>query len=281
MRGLAWGPEDGARVLALHGWLDNAASFAPLAQALPPGLRLVAPDLPGHGRSDPRGAGAGYHDVELVADALAIADALGWPRFALLGHSLGAKIASLVAGTEPSRVRSLVLLEGLGPARVPPEAAPHRLARYARLRDRWTARPRRPEADLDALVARQVASGVGLSGAAARRLAERGTEAVHGGVRTTTDPRLQVFSPAAFSEAEVDAFLRRVACPVLLVRATRGYGFEPETLVAQRAAIATLEEQVLEGGHYLHMDAPAAVATAIGARLHASPDEEAAGAGPG
>ena len=38
------------RVLALHGWLDNAASFLPLAARLP-ALDLVMLDLPGHGRS--------------------------------------------------------------------------------------------------------------------------------------------------------------------------------------------------------------------------------------
>ena len=46
---LGWRQAGLPRVLALHGWLDNAASFAPLAPLLH-GLDLVALDLPGHGR---------------------------------------------------------------------------------------------------------------------------------------------------------------------------------------------------------------------------------------
>ena len=50
LRVLTWGEEDAPPVLALHGWLDNAASFIPLAAHLD-GIRLVAIDAPGHGRS--------------------------------------------------------------------------------------------------------------------------------------------------------------------------------------------------------------------------------------
>lgn len=45
-----WGAEDGIPILALHGWLDNAASFERLAPMLD-GCFVVAPDLIGHGRS--------------------------------------------------------------------------------------------------------------------------------------------------------------------------------------------------------------------------------------
>ncbi|MEZ5601350.1 MAG: alpha/beta fold hydrolase [Candidatus Competibacteraceae bacterium] len=82
----AWGPLDGVPVLALHGWLDNAASFDALAPLLP-NTRLVALDLTGHGRSEHRPAGVHYHFVDFIPDVVAAADALGWNRFALLGHS--------------------------------------------------------------------------------------------------------------------------------------------------------------------------------------------------
>ena len=49
LRGLAWSNPGAPRVLALHGWLDNAASFIPLAPYLA-GFDLIALDLPGHGQ---------------------------------------------------------------------------------------------------------------------------------------------------------------------------------------------------------------------------------------
>lgn len=53
-----FGPQDGLPV-ALHGWLDNANSFARLAPKLK-GLRILALDMAGHGHSDHRPPGAGY-----------------------------------------------------------------------------------------------------------------------------------------------------------------------------------------------------------------------------
>ncbi len=109
-----WGDPDGEPVLAIHGWLDNAASFDTLAPMLP-GLHLVAIDLPGHGRSQHRPPGVVHHFVDWVPEVAAAADALGWDSFSLLGHSMGAGIASLVPAVFPGRVRRVVLLEGAGP----------------------------------------------------------------------------------------------------------------------------------------------------------------------
>ena len=119
------GPDDGLPVLALHGWTDNAATFDRLAPLLP-GLRIVALDLAGHGLSGRR-VGAPYHFIDYVADVAAAAEALGWRQFTLLGHSLGAGVAALLAGTWPDRVRKLVLLEGLGPMTDLEAEAPARL----------------------------------------------------------------------------------------------------------------------------------------------------------
>ena len=101
--GLRGGAANAPNVLALHGWLDNAASFVPLAAHLD-GIELVAVDLPGHGRSAHLPPGADYSFAAAVNTVLDIADALGWERFSLLGHSMGAGIASLVAAACPQRI---------------------------------------------------------------------------------------------------------------------------------------------------------------------------------
>ena len=109
-----WGPADGRRILALHGWLDNAASFDRLAPLLE-GARIVAVDLPGHGLSEHAPKGCSYHFFDWPADVLAITKALGWFEFDLMGHSMGAGIASLTPALAGGSVKRLILIEGIGP----------------------------------------------------------------------------------------------------------------------------------------------------------------------
>src|SRR5690625_7580011 len=99
-------------VLALHGWLDNSASFNVLAPQLK-NLHLVALDLAGHGQSDHRPGSAPYNIWEDVAEIFAVADQLGWSRFALMGHSRGAMISMLAAGTFRERISHRAMFECL------------------------------------------------------------------------------------------------------------------------------------------------------------------------
>ncbi|HAQ28042.1 MAG TPA: alpha/beta hydrolase, partial [Pseudomonas sp.] len=107
-----YGPEDGRPVIALHGWLDNAASFSRLAPLLN-GVRIVALDLPGHGLSDHRPPGAGYNIWDYAHDILQTAEQFGWQRFSLLGHSLGGIVSVLLAGAMPERIERLALIDGV------------------------------------------------------------------------------------------------------------------------------------------------------------------------
>lgn len=131
------GQEDRPLLVALHGWLDNGASFLPLAPWLG-AFHLVCVDLPGHGHSDHKSTP--YVFVDWLDDLYQITQAAGWQRFILLGHSLGALIASAYAGVFPEQIERLILLEGLGPLSQPDEEVPGQLRRAILNRTRGDVR---------------------------------------------------------------------------------------------------------------------------------------------
>jgi pimeloyl-ACP methyl ester carboxylesterase len=256
---LAWGPPEGRPVLATHGWLDNAATMTGLApllcEVLP--LRIVCLDLPGHGLSEhKRGP---YHFIDWVADVLQAADALGWQTFSLLGHSMGAGLSTLVAGTMPERIERCVLLEGLGPLTEEPQHAARRLARSLRAEQRKQDKQKRlfdgPET-----AAERLREAAAMAPASARTLIERGLVEVDGGWNWRADPKLRLDSRMRLSEAQLHSFLAAITCPVLLVRARQGWPFDAELFSKRAAAVSSLELVDIEGGHHVHLDNPEAVA---------------------
>lgn len=265
---LAHGPEDARPLLALHGWLDNAASFALLAEHLPD-RRLIALDLPGHGHSGhlPACRFVPYGFVDSVPVVLAVADALGLERFDLLGHSMGAGIGSLVAAAAPGRVDHLALIEGLGPL---PDSADTTLQRFrdgCHSRVGGKARSLRVFPDVDAAAhARSRASG--LPAALARPIIDRALRKVEGGYSWRSDPRLTAASLLRMDEAQVVRLLAGISCPTMLLLA------EPETpylpaamMTARAAAVADIRVRHLQGHHHLHLEHPAAVAKQLRAFL--------------
>ena len=265
--GLAWGPIDGPRVLAVHGWLDNAASFSRLAPLLPH-CRIIAIDLPGHGLSDHVPAGLAYHFIDWVRILASVVDALGWQRFHFLGHSMGAAAGSLFGGTFPDRLASLVLLDALGPMTEEPEVAPLRMASGIRaLLGADPPRALRVFSDYDAAAARFCLASPGLTMLGARRIVERGMKPVSGGFVWRSDPRMRVPSLLRLTEPHVAAFFQRTACPVLVVRATHGWPFDP--LWAARLIGCVPRAWAIEvgGGHHVHLDAPERVFPAVAAMV--------------
>ena len=86
-------------VLACHGWMDNASSFDLLGPALVRelGAYIVAPDLPGHGRSSHLPPLCYYGSAEYAATVVELWRSQRWARGALVGHSMGTGISCLVA----------------------------------------------------------------------------------------------------------------------------------------------------------------------------------------
>ena len=250
-------------VLALHGWLDNAASFVPLARELD-GLDLVAVDLPGHGRSAHLAPGADYSFYGTVNVVLDIADALGWERFALLGHSMRAGIASLVAAACPARVVRLLAIEALGALAEVPERTATRMREAVAAARALPGKKLRVFPTLQpAIRARMQANA--LSEPVARLLVERGTREVGGGYVWSSDPRLTLPSFTRLTEAQVLDLVAGIECPVRLIHGDPAQPYLPDPVRrAHAAALRDGELIVIPGGHHLHMEQPDEVAAAIG-----------------
>lgn len=115
---IAYGPQrlwveaigEGPPVVLLHGFTNYGLAWAPQLPALAyAGYRVVIPDLPGHGRSQPL-AGDGTV-AELAAAVRAVCDRLALSRLHLVGLSLGGMVALEFAVRWPERVAALVLAD--------------------------------------------------------------------------------------------------------------------------------------------------------------------------
>ncbi|MCU7728132.1 alpha/beta hydrolase [Actinoplanes sp. KI2] len=118
LRVLAW-PGDGPLVIAAHGITANALSWAAVARELAGRVRLVAPDLRGRARS--AGLPGPFGMAAHAADLIAVADHFGAAKVALAGHSMGGFVVTETAARYPTRVSSVLLIDGGVPLPLPPD----------------------------------------------------------------------------------------------------------------------------------------------------------------
>jgi len=244
-----WHPQGEIPMLALHGWLDNSASFdflAPLLRA----YQIVAPDLAGHGLTDHRSLDSPYNIWQDVGELHLLVQALGWERFALLGHSRGAAIASLFAGTFPDKVSSLVLLDGFLPEPVQAEDAPLQLAAAIADKGRYLARRTTFYRTLEDAIARRLTGPIALSREAALAIARRGVAESEDGFYWRADHRLRGASEFKLTLAHTEAFVKRISCPSLLMLAGNEVPSYHRHLLSLNNNI---EVRLMNGGHHLHM----------------------------
>ncbi len=121
-------------LVMLHGWMDVAASFQFVVDALPTDRYVIAFDWRGFGLSDPSGADSYWipdyvGDLDAALDRLCFDTAPDQP-IDLLGHSLGGNVVMLYAGLRPERIRRLVNLEGFGMPVTKPAQAPKRFVQW-------------------------------------------------------------------------------------------------------------------------------------------------------
>ncbi len=243
-----WGDPEGMPVLALHGWLDNSATFSRLAPLLE-GINLVALDMAGHGLSDHRLGVVPYNIWEDVGELFGIANQLGWDQFSLLGHSRGAIMSMLAAGTFPERIIKAALLDGLFPHALTPDQAPQQLAKS--IVENQKARQLRVYSSVESMIDARQKGYFKLSRAAAQALTNRGVKSVDGGFTWSSDPHLMAASAVKLSEEQLQAFYGRSEAELLLVLA------DNESLADHQARVAFAKDlriELVKGTHHFHLE---------------------------
>ncbi|MEY2632282.1 MAG: hypothetical protein RIR00_936, partial [Pseudomonadota bacterium] len=215
-----WGPEGAPRVFFLHGWMDASATFQFVVDALQGDWHVIAPDWRGYG--DSQWLGHPYWFPDYYADLEALLDHYSPDEPArLLGHSMGANIASIYAAVRPARVRQVAMLDFLG-LKPGEQDAPTQIAHWL---DGIRSSPAlRAYPDHTALARRLMLSNPRLSAERAFFLARHvGRQRPDGQVEMACDPWHKVPSPTPYRIEDNMASWKQINAPVLMLIADQGY----------------------------------------------------------
>jgi lipase len=246
---LAFGywPGRGLPVVALHGLTASHMNFVGIAESLAGRCAVFALDLRGRGDSD-KPAGP-YGMAQHARDVAAAMRVLGLGPSVIVGHSMGAFVATALAAQDPSLVSGLVLIDGGFPLDIPAGASPElglnaalaqRIAQLRQTypsrqayREFWRTQPHFPAEEwspwIEAFLDYEVAGDSPVQ-----------PKASEAGVRADLG--------AAFERDAIIERLRSIRVPTLLVRAERGFTpaqppLFPEELAAQfREYVPAIED---------------------------------------
>lgn len=256
IKGLCWGKGKTKKILALHGWLDNAASFCQLAPLLAAdGYEVIAIDFAGHGHSDHKSPGHFVHFIDYVLDVQEILQQLNWQKPILLGHSMGAAMAQLYAATNPEKISKLIMIENVGP--VPSYEKGTAASNLKEALKQWgnhTLEHKHFYPDVKtALTARIKATP--MPEAILKPMIARGLKKTEKGYHWRTDKRLRLRSLFRLSEEIVQDMLSAHKPPTqLILAAPTSYALSYPMAEQRIKKLAANEIIKIEGHHHLHMD---------------------------
>jgi pimeloyl-ACP methyl ester carboxylesterase len=271
-----WGEPaaDKVPLVMVHGWMDVAASYQFVVDALAADHYVIAPDWRGFGQTVVQDADHFWFpdylaDLDFLLDHYAPQQAIN-----LVGHSMGGNIVMLYAGVRPERVRRLINLEGFGmPATVPAQAA----GRYARWIDEIKAlhqgsRELRSYDSLEAVAQRLIKTNPRLGPDKARWLAGQwARESAPGQWQIMGHPAHKITNAQLYRVEEVQEIFKRITAPVLSVEASDNsmdFWWKGTYTLAEFheriKAVPQLETaHIANAGHMLHHDQPEQLAALI------------------
>lgn len=244
-------------IVAMHGWLDNSASFIPMFEQLlstnqVPAMDAYLLDFAGHGLSFHRPAGVFYGIWDYALDVAEFIQQQDLHGVTLLGHSMGACVAPLVANILPDRIASICAIEALGPVVTEVQEAGRQLQKAFLRKQQQQQRKARVFAKPEEALQARMGAKLSLQESAAKLLVDRNLKACDGGYTWRSDRRVSLASPVRYTEPQVRAMLTELTVPVQLVV---GDNLQTDANLQARAdCVADLTWVKLHGAHHLHME---------------------------
>ena len=266
-------------LVMLHGWMDVAASFQFVVDALPTDRYVVALDWRGFGLSETPAADSYWFpdylgDLDAALDALFFSRRMPGQAIDLLGHSMGGNVVMIYAGVRPERVRRLINLEGFGMPESRPVQAPKRYAQW--LDELKQPTQLRTYDNVDAVAQRLRKTNPLLRPERAAWLAPHWSrQRADGQWEILGDPAHKRANPVLYQKAEVLECWKLIQAPLLWVEGDQtdvskwwGNRYPRADFDERLALVPQVQKQVLSpAGHMLHHDQPEALAARLDAFL--------------
>jgi pimeloyl-ACP methyl ester carboxylesterase len=259
---IRWGTQP-VDVVLCHGFLDIALSFDGVARRLvDAGHGVVSFDWRGHGRSQWVGAGGYYHFPDYVLDLDELMPQWTDAPVHVVGHSMGGTACAMYAAARPERVRTLSLIEGLGPPEMEPRDPAARLRAWLVGVEKVRQKSARPIANAREALMRMRVQNPELGEDLGLFLIEHSTEEVEGGLRWSFDPLHKTWAPRPFQAALFAEVLSAIEAPTLVVAGERGFRLEDEQQRMARIRNHRFVE-IPNVGHMIHWFAADELAAAL------------------
>ena len=265
---------DQAPLFLMHGWMDVAASFQFVVDALAQDRWIIAPDWRGYGKTQcPDTDHFWFPDYLADLDFLVDHYSPNAP-IDLLGHSMGGNVVMQYAGVFPERVRRLINLEGFGMARTQPAQAASRYAKWVGQLKQYHQGEMalRAYPDLAGVVQRLQKTNPRLSSDKAEWLAQEWAEQdAQGQWRILGHSAHKIINATLYRVEEVDALFKRITAPTLVVEASddslhewwKG-AYTLDEFHQRLQSVAQLRMgHVSDAAHMLHHDQPEQLARLI------------------
>lgn len=262
-------PEEGI-ILALHGWLDNANSFLPLSKDINKNWQLISLDLPGHGLSDWIAKGASYHFIDYVTHIYRLCKLLPKnKKIVIMGHSLGAAIATILATCPIENLHSCILIDGLGPLCNPPEITHEKYLEFLASQEKLAAQKSHYYKNINDVIEKRLKVSP-MNKDVAKKIIERGlVKKAKKGWTWRSDPRHMGRNPTRLTEDQIINFLENIQKPCLFVEAKTGeyFHFRYNVLGGRLKHSKKITHVAIDGNHHVHCDSPKEVSQSINSFL--------------